>query len=511
MGCISKLHCLAQNNKEESKMQNIQNTKPYTGSYTGSLELHTKNLLKLTHTAQLENRQLISVTLSGEVYPGYYDKSSERMYFQKWSDSLSNEDVKYFVDREDREVHHGVSIDDVVITGEVTPVGTLKDTVVKYKAYKETLGTVEVPIQGLKFLLREISKSTIEYYNLMVIQPSPEIHIIGEGAEVDTIIEDTVEAVKDAKEHSDIMKEYHNVVAEISDAATLINKNTKLEDIADLQEVFLATREKLKDLSSSTQTKAQSIFDKFKGIPLIGRAITNTQELKQKTDSIQDHIDAMFITVHRQYERLVEIGEGLQKAKKKQEAQVGRLEALITASDAFLDTYKNPADIPIRELSNSNQIKTSYEKLKKRILKTEAAIMGTQASIIALGKNLPTSKAELSEELAISGLLNSVTDYQKMYQEVSELVNDVVTATSEKTYKVVENLLELQINDTHALTYLTNDTKRAKEFAIMITDKASKLADKTRKDAQMIKEVASGSSILEARAKIKALGYGHGE
>jgi hypothetical protein len=219
----------------------------------------------------------------------------------------------------------------------------------------------------------------------------------------------------------------------------------------------------------------------------------------------------MFITVHRQYERLVEIGEGLQKAKKKQEAQVGRLEALITASDAFLDTYKNPADIPIRELSNSNQIKTSYEKLKKRILKTEAAIMGTQASIIALGKNLPTSKAELSEELAISGLLNSVTDYQKMYQEVSELVNDVVTATSEKTYKVVENLLELQINDTHALTYLTNDTKRAKEFAIMITDKASKLADKTRKDAQMIKEVASGSSILEARAKIKALGYGHGE
>jgi hypothetical protein len=133
--------------------------------------------------------------------------------------------------------------------------------------------------------------------------------------------------------------------------------------------------------------------------------------------------------------------------------------------------------------------------------------MGTQASIISLGKNLPTTKAEMTEELALSGLLNSVTDYQEMYSSVTSLLNDVVTATSEKTYKVVENLMDLQINDTHTIAYLTKDSEKAKEFATMLTSKATALADKTRKDAVLIGEIAKGSSIALAREKIVTLGY----
>lgn len=469
-----------------------------------------ENLLRVTHRSQLVDKRLLTFfndTSGKYTYFGEFLTKEQKFSIYRY-DTVEMHGIESFEDSDKKEIFEGAYINGVTIQANFGFKSvTLENVKVKYKAYSENIGTVTIkPFEEVNKILQSIAENTIKYYNEMVNQKTPEVHIIGVNEIQDTQIEDTVVNTLE-KDHSVIMKEYHNVVAEISDAAQEINRNTKLEDIADLQDVFIKTREKLKELSSATVVKSTSIFDKFKGIPLIGKVIASSEELKQKTESVQDHIDAMFITVHKQYNRLVEIGEGLQRAKKKQETQVGRLEALIMASDAFLATFSNPSEVPVRDLSSNNQIKVSYEKLKKRILKTEAAIMGTQASIISLGKNLPTCKAEMVEELAISGLLNSVTDYQKMYQEVSELVNEVVTATSEKTYQVVENLMELQLNDTHTINYLSNDTKRAKEFALMLTDKAQKLADKVQKDAVMIKEVAGGSSILEARAKIKALGY----
>ena len=462
---------------------------------------------RVKHTNKLVNQVLYTITREtkeGAVqFLTYFSEHGKEFKGFGRSYEIQTSEI---VDNDEYKVYKGYLVDDVLINGEATSYG-LDTVALKYKAYSEAVGKVEFNGKSYFSVLEGIAESTKEYYDDLVNGTIPEVHIIGESTEdaTDTLYE------KDIKSHGDILSEYHSVVAEISEASRQINQNTRLEDLRDLSESFLATREKLKELSgagaSKVQAVGQGIFDKFKGIPLIGRAISQTKELKAKTDNVQDNIDALFILINKQYNRLVEVGEGLQSAKKKQEAQCTRLEKLIIASDSFIGTYKNQADIPVRELSANNQIKTSYEKLRKRILKTEAAIMGTQASIISLGKDLPCSKSEMTEELALSGLLNSVTDYQTMYSDITTLLNEVVEVTSEKTYKVVENLMDLQINDTHTLAYLSKDNQRAKEFATMLTDKSQKLADKVKSDANMIKEIASGTSILEAREKVKSLGY----
>lgn len=463
--------------------------------------------LRVKHANKLVNKGLYLITKeTPEETVQYFTYFSEYDKEFKPLAQASSLPTSMLVDNDDYKVYTGLLIQGVLISGIRLEYG-LDNVVVKYKAYSETVGKVDFHNKAPIGVLEGTAKATKEYYDDLVNGTIPEVHIIGESTE-DSI--NTYEE-KDIKSHSDILNEYHSVVAEISEASRQINQNTRLEDLKDLSESFLATREKLKELSgagaSKVQAVGQGIFDKFKGIPLIGRAISQTKELKAKTDNVQDNIDALFILINKQYNRLVEVGEGLQSAKKKQETQCTRLEKLITASDSFIRSYPNQADIPVRELSANNQIKTSYEKLRKRILKTEAAIMGTQASIISLGKDLPCSKSEMTEELALSGLLNSVTDYQTMYSDITTLLNEVVEVTSEKTYKVVENLMDLQINDTHTLAYLSKDNQRAKEFATMLTDKSQKLADKVKSDANMIKEIASGTSILEAREKVKSLGY----
>lgn len=469
-------------------------------------------LSKVTHKEKLKDGYaytliIARVSTTMEVKATYSDATKRFLAFN--GDTY---DLDTFIDNGRKFVYEGILVDDVIIYFNVRKVGfkyTLQDVSVQYKAYKESLGDIlGVYEDSLVGTARRIAKEAKQFYEDSLNGIVPEVHIIGNKEPYETPEETPTE---NTSSHVSILKEYHSVVAEISEASRQINQNTRLEDLKDLSESFLATREKLKELSGASASKVQAVgqglFDKFKGIPLIGRAMTATKELKDKTNSVQDNIDALFILINKQYNRLVEVGEGLQSAKKKQETQCTRLEKLIVASDAFISSYTNQSDIPVRELSANNQIKTSYEKLRKRILKTEAAIMGTQASIISLGKDLPTSKAEMTEELALSGLLNSVTDYQTMYNDITTLLNEVVEVTSEKTYKVVENLMDLQINDTHTLAYLSKDNQRAKEFATMLTDKSQKLANKVKADATMIKEIASGTSILEAREKVKSLGY----
>lgn len=450
-------------------------------------------------------------TLSESIILTYYSATGTHKAFIGIDKTYGTNEyaLSGYVDNDNTAVYRGLYLGDGVILDGVLNGNDYEELKVTYKAYSERLEIAHQSLLHKK--LKEIKDFTIQCYNDYINGIVPEVHIIGQETppNVDVEVVNEVDGT-DITSHADILKEYHSVVSEISEASRKINQNTRLEDLHDISETFMATKEKLKDLAGATATRTSSIFDKFRGISLIGKAITHTQELKGKTDSVQDNIDALFIQMHRQYTRLVQIGEGLQSAKKAQELQATRLEMLIKASDDLLSKYVKQSDVPVRELSANNQIKTSYEKIKKRILKTEAAIMGTQASIISLGKDLPCSKAEMTEELSLSSLLNSVTDYQGMYNSISELLNEVVEVTSEKTYKVVENLMDMQINDTHSLKFLQKDNQRAKEFAMMLTDKSQKLANKVVSDATMIKEIASGTSILEASEKVKALGYNTG-
>lgn len=496
-------------NKTGNKMQTDYKTKTQE-----LINEYSQKLEKINHRKQLVQGELLTIiSTQGFKRPstiqfGYTDDSTIRCTDLDTGRFDEEHLISYYEDNENTIIFKGVFHYDTVLNGFLikndNDTFTCSNITVKYKSYKESLDNFEFSRylnNRFQEHLKSISVAAKTFYEDSLNGIVPEVHIIEES---EVVIEDEK---LELNSHTDIIKEYHSVVSEISEASRQINQNTKLEDLTDITEAFMNTREKLKELSTATVTKTASIFDRLKGVPLLGKAITATSDLKAKTDSVQDNIDALFININKQYNRLVEIGEGLQKAKHKQESQMGKLEALIKASDSFMSKYTNPVDVPMKELSANNQIKISYEKLKKRILKTEAAIMGTQASIVSLGKNLPTSKAEMTEELALSGLLNSVTSYQEMYSGITQLLNDVVEVTSEKTYKVVENLMELQIQDTHTLNYLSKDSTRAKQFAMMLTDKSQKLADKVRNDANLVKEIANGSSILEARAKVKSLGY----
>lgn len=426
--------------------------------------------------------------------------------------------IEDIIDNDHIKVYTGFVRDEVTINGRRNSTSFKIDEVkVKYKEYEET-----VPLLDLSWasctpsVFDAIVESTKAYY-LEMLNKNPEIVIIGEceyshSNDVSHIAEDTLNIDESTPEerskvHQDIILMYNKIMEETSAVSRTINESTKLEDIQGIQEAFIKTRDKLQEYSKSTLRSQNKFISGLQSLPWVGKAIDMTRETISNTKSVQENIDALFISMHKQYEKLVEIGTGLQEAKAKQESQLVRLETLIEASDGLLAKYGAQVNVPIKELSDNNQIKTSYERIKRRILKTEAAIMGTQASILTLGKTLPSDKAEMTEELSLNGLLDSLSDYQGMYTAISGFLNEVVTATSEKTYAVVENLMDMQINDTKALEYLEKDTVQSKKFALMLTDKANRLADKSRRDAVFIESVAKGTSILEARQTIKSLGY----
>lgn len=145
------------------------------------------------------------------------------------------------------------------------------------------------------------------------------------------------------------------------------------------------------------------------------------------------------------------------------------------------------------------------KKNKSKLQKIDGSILAVQATIASLGANLPAYKADLEDEMAIGSLLTSVDNYQEMYKEITTLVSDVTKHTAEKTHKVIENLMDIQINDTHTMQYLSDSISRGEKFATMLVDKSEKLAQKVARDAKFISETTKGTTLLNAKEKYKLL------
>lgn len=480
------------------------------------------DLTHITHSERLVNYNIYSITRGGIRKPMAFIYEETNKTFIPLNPNSRDKYLGYRIELKEvlnsdiYKVYEGFILNEVTIIGRFNQEKVLEEVRVKYKEYSEITEVNVSWYNSTTNVFEAITSSTKEYYAEM-LNKNPEITIIGEVEYYhDNGVDDIIHTTNDSKDmppedrikyHHDIITRYNKIMEETSAVSRTINESTKLEDIQGIQEAFIKTRDKLQEYSKSTLRSNNKFIAGLQSLPWVGKAIDKTRESINNTKSVQDNIDALFISMHKQYEKLVEIGTGLQQAKAKQESQLVRLEALIEASDDILASYGEQVNIPIKELSDNNQIKTSYERIKRRILKTEAAIMGTQASIVTLGKTLPSDKAEMTEELSLNGLLDSLSDYQGMYSAISGFLNEVVTATSDKTYQVVENLMDMQINDTKALEYLEKDTVQSRKFAMMLTDKANRLADKSRKDAIFIEQVAKGTSILEARKTIQSLGY----
>jgi len=303
-----------------------------------------------------------------------------------------------------------------------------------------------------------------------------------------------------------ILERYTKITGEVSKATANINEQFSLADAEDLKVAFLAARNKIESLTS-TKPGAVSFLSKYASkIPFANKLAASVSSTISETSSAQKNINYLFGVINDKYEKLINVGESFQEAKASITSRITALEELSTESKAHLSTFGERPAQPIRDIATDVQISSSIETLKSRLVKIDGAIMATQNTIFVFGKDLPALKADLTDETAVGNLLSTVDDYQKMGQEVAALVANVTTATAEKTHAVIENLLDVQIKDTHTMQYLEHSSKRAEKFGKMVETKSKVLAHKVMRDAEFITSIVQGNSVEYARKNIPKIG-----
>jgi len=378
--------------------------------------------------------------------------------------------------------------------------GELTDTLTR-KGFYGDLAEVNIPSTSVYNPIPEITTAILDYwkekngYNIYqkTVQQgknmSPTTHILND------------EEIELNPQGSTIQEQYTSIVGEISQLTSTINEQTALANNKEIADAFLSAKSEIAKLASPAVSKTKGFLNKYLENTSFWSKIKDTAA---EYSSIQDNINYLFGTIHEKYETLLSVGESLQASKNLMVAQIDSLQKLAITSDEELSKYEE-VDRPIRDIALNTQIKASIEKYKNRLLKIDGALMGVQTTIISLGKELPAMKTDLTDEMAISSLLSSVDDYQKMFAEVATLVSDVATSTADQTHHVISNLLDMQIKDTHTTDYLAKSVKRGEDYATMITDKSKKLAAKINRDAAFIADIAKGNTIEHARKHIKLL------
>lgn len=326
----------------------------------------------------------------------------------------------------------------------------------------------------------------------------------------ETVILEPVVVELKVNTNGNMVDTFNDIVGNISSLTESINKDFSLNDTKELAKAFLEAKGKIEALSAK-KNKATGVFSSMVAkIPYGKKVVASVKETMAENTSVHKNIDYLFGLVHEKYEKLITVGEGLQQSKGHISAQIVLLEKLLIESNTYLDGFGEAVNVPMREMSLNSQIKASVEKFRGRLLKIDGAIMATQTTIVALGKDLPSLKTDLTDEMAIGGLLTSVDDYQVMFSEIAGLVAEVTKTTSEKTHEVIENLFDLQINNNYTRDHLADSSMRTEKFAKMVVDKSGKLKDKVISDAAFMAEIADGKSIENARLHIKMIEGGEG-
>lgn len=310
------------------------------------------------------------------------------------------------------------------------------------------------------------------------------------------IAKEGIEDIKNVEIHvsgKTIREKYTQITGNLSEVTKNINQDFSLEGHKELADSFASARAEIESLMESGKAKEGLNFIKkwTKESSLMKKLTKDTKDFYIKSKSTQDTIDFIFGSIYKKFDSFVNMGENLQRSKEIMIKQVILLDKLLEESNEALSHYKSRVDIPFSDLSLNTEIKSNIEKYKQRMAKVDGAILATQTTIIALSKNLPSMKTDLTDEMAIGGLLSSVDDYQKMYQEASDLIAKATEATAQKTHDVVEQLLDIQINDKTTLDYLESSSVRAKEFGTMIAEKTKVLSAKIMNDAERMDEIAS--------------------
>lgn len=318
--------------------------------------------------------------------------------------------------------------------------------------------------------------------------------------------EETEEIHINMNENDSLQERYIEVVGTISDIDREINEEYTLESQKELAEGFLKAKEALAAKASEKPGTIVGFFDKLAGGNKIYQKVRkDVSEAATKNDSVQDNINYLFGVMSKQYDKMVVMCEKLQESKRLAEAQVIALDQLMRESNEQISVYPTQADIPMRELMTNTQIKASIETYRTKIANLHGTIIATQTSIMVLGRDLPSLRTNMTGDSAVNALLTSAGDFQAMYAEIAKLGSDLTKATEENIYKVTESLIDLQIEDTHTMTYLADSAERSKEMAKMVKNKTEKLVEKVHRDSQFMTAIISGEDIKIARQKHKLL------
>jgi len=356
-----------------------------------------------------------------------------------------------------------------------------------YPSYSIQFSKSNVILMGKKVVLTKGIQSIADFMKEFIVNEKESLNL-GKNIKVkevsniildginpdDIIIEPTI---------GDIHAKYEAVVNAISSSMEKINEMDILAHQKEIAEAFIKTKAQVTELATQKPGKI-GFFKRLAKEYLPDKLVDNIKEEFNKAQSTQENINKLFGMIYSKYENLVKTGENLQKAKAQIVKQLEILKDLHKESEETLSQYQNEADKPIRDLSTNTKIKTAIAKYHKRLSKIDAAIIGTQSTIMALAKDLPSHKADLTEELAIGSLLSNVDDYQQMYSEVVELVSTVTEVVEEKTHTSIENLMEIQLRDTKMMDYLEKSGERHKKFVKMFQEKSGLLATKLRQDHQ---------------------------
>jgi len=290
---------------------------------------------------------------------------------------------------------------------------------------------------------------------------------------------------------SDLRDEYLRVIGTVSEINESINADSILADKDELAKMFIKAESEIRTLASFEDNKYTAAFRRF---------AYNTGWTKSLVDkvsigrSIQESIDSLFGLVSVKYDELLKAGEQLQHSRVLLLAQITALDELVLVSTEALSKYPSQIDIPTSELALDTQIKSSAEKLRARVVKLEAVIIAAQGTILAFGKDLPSLKTDLTDEMALASVLGTLQDSQSMYTSVTDLITSVAEDTSNNSHKVIEELMDMQINDTHTSKYIADSLTRGSRTAKMVEEKTIKLRDKVTKDAEYITSVVSSKS-----------------
>jgi hypothetical protein len=304
------------------------------------------------------------------------------------------------------------------------------------------------------------------------------------------VINEPAKVVINVGTNNTITDKFTVIIGSLSSIVDNINAQTSLGSQKELADAFVKAKLELTNATeTSTNFVTQYLSEKKWYKALKNTAVTT----KAKSDTVKKNIDSLFGLMHEKYNTLISVAESLQQSLAVLEAQVVALKELSVESDNTLSTYEEQHLIPTRELAMNNQIKAAVLKYQDRIVKVKGSITAMQATIVSLGRDLPAHKADLEDEMAISGLLSNVDDYQQMFTQIKELVTTVTDSTRAKTFTVVDNLMKMQIEDTHTVKALQANINSGSLFAKMLSAHADTLANKAVSDAKIIKELSTRS------------------